>query len=61
VVFNHYTQRLVSCQGAKAAQYLASGRAVMFRMNGISRVSTWMCGAIVSGMHGDQFVHKLMT
>ena len=23
----------------------------MFRMNGISRVSTWMCGAIVSNLH----------
>ena len=25
---------------------------VMFRMNGISRVSTWMCDAIVSFLHG---------
>ncbi len=24
---------------------------IMFRMNGISRVSTWMCGAIVSVLH----------
>ena len=27
----------------------------MFRMNGISRVSTWMCGAIVSNLHSLQF------
>ena len=24
---------------------------IMFRMNGISRGSTWMCGAIVSVLH----------
>ena len=28
-------------------------RWVMFRMNGISRVSTWMCGAIVSVLHAS--------
>jgi len=33
-----------------AGVFLCSGRTVMFRMNGISRVSTWMCGAIVSVM-----------
>ena len=25
--------------------------AIMFRMNGISRKSTWMCGAMVSVLH----------
>ena len=25
--------------------------AIMFRMNGISRLSTWMCGAIGSDLH----------
>ena len=28
--------------------------AIMFRMNGISRWSTWMCGAIVSDLHWAQ-------
>jgi len=32
-----FAQRLATCMGAKAAQYLASGRAVMFRMNGTLR------------------------
>jgi len=28
---------------------------VMFRMNGISRLSTWMCGAIVSILHATNY------
>ena len=37
--------------GILLINYVAYGW-VMFRMNGISRVSTWMCDAIVSVLHG---------